>query len=79
MINIEGLKRVIEMISNTKAKPGTKRRRPRGRPATLKGWVRRSVILEPRHVEIAEAMGVGNVSEGIRSALDMAGDAEKVG
>lgn len=43
---------------------------PLGRPAELDAARRISVTLGARHVETAQAIGNGNVSAGLRRALD---------
>lgn len=57
------------MAKNIKPEP-----RRLGRPPKLVGWVTRNVVLEPKHIETAEHLGGGNVSAGIRKALERASD-----
>ena len=49
-----------------------KRKNPAGRPQTLPGAKRVQILLQPEHIQAAQALGNGNISEGIRLALRMA-------
>lgn len=52
-----------------KTKPSPKKA---GRPATLAAATRHSVSLTPDHIQKAQRLGNGNISAGIRSALEKA-------
>ena len=53
-------------------KPETKRRPGRPRPAHPARQI--SLMLTDRHVRIAEKIGDGNISQGVRTALDTHAD-----
>lgn len=46
----------------------TEKRKP-GRPPRMDGGKRRSIYLDDESMELAERLGYGNASEGIRRAL----------